>query len=84
MTNFSDTIRAAAGHAPALVPDEERPVGNIGLGQGGAARPAPPARATSMDVSARIRHAVRLQRSFSLPNGVRLDDVGELDDFLGI
>jgi hypothetical protein len=71
---FNDALRAAAGRTAAPVPDQERPLGNIGIGVGGAAAP-PPARASSAEISNRIRAGARLARSFTVPGGVNLDAV---------
>jgi hypothetical protein len=73
--SFSDAIRAAAGRAaPAPAIEHEQPVGNIGIGRGGAAAPM---RATTSndDVNAAIRNAVKLARTCLVPGGVHLDQV---------
>lgn len=75
-TSFNDTLRQAAGRTPRPAADQVLPAGNIGIGQGGAARPAPQARLDSMEVSVRIRRGARLARQLTAPGGVALN----LDD----
>ncbi len=74
--------RAAAGRAPALVRDEEQPVGSIGIGRGGAA--APQRRESDEEqINDAIRRGARIARSFSVPGGVHLDGVADLDNIFG-
>lgn len=66
-------IRRAAGRsvlAPVL--DQEQPIGNIGIGRGGSARPVPRAQLDSMEVSARIRRGAMLARQLTVAGGVTL------------
>ena len=82
MSSMNDLIRAASGHAPALVvPDQEPPEGDFGIGRGGAAAPRPAL--TSNDVvNSRLRAAVRLTRSIA-HSGIDLEAGPTLDDLLG-
>jgi hypothetical protein len=80
--SFNDAIRAAAGRAaPAPAIEHEQPVGNLGIGVGGAAaRVRPPV--TNAGVNAKIRAAAQVARGFTVPGGVHLDAVN-LDDLYG-
>jgi len=76
---FSDQIRAAAGRtAPAHALEPDQPVGNIGIGRGGAAGPMR-ATTTNDEINAAIRRGARLARDVLVPGGIRLDDVDLLD-----
>jgi hypothetical protein len=75
---INDAIRRAAGRnvgrAPARELELEQPVGSIGIGRGGAARPQP-TRTTSAEISDAIRVAAhRAQNRVDL-DGVNLEDV---------
>jgi hypothetical protein len=81
---INDAIRRAAGRnvAPAARERElEQPVGSIGIGRGASAAARPPA-STSADVNARIRAGARLARGFTVPGGVNIYDLVDLDDVL--
>ncbi len=77
-SDFSDTIRRAAGHAPALVPDEEPPVaGSIGVGVGGAAGGRQPRPVANEQINGVLRQAVAIKTG-RIPAGahdVNLDDL---------
>jgi hypothetical protein len=80
-TDFNAILRRAAGREQAPALELEQPVADFGLGRGGAALPQP--RPTSnAHVNARIRAGARVARAFTVPGGVRLDDV-DLDRLYG-
>jgi hypothetical protein len=70
-------IRNQAGrNVPPAAPMLE-PVGDVGIGKGGSARPT----RASTSTNDGIRRAAAVARSFTVPGGVRLDDL-DLDDLL--
>ena len=79
---FGDLLRAAAGRSPAPVPVQERPVGDAGVGRGGAAGP-PRRESGSEAINDALRRGARIARSFTVPGGVHLDGVADLDNLFG-
>jgi hypothetical protein len=79
LSGMDALIRRAAGR-PAPLPEPGlkpaghfgpgAPPGSIGIGRGGTARFAPVSRLDSLDVSNRIRRAVTIARSTTIPQGV--------------
>jgi hypothetical protein len=84
MTRFDDLLRAAAGYDPPARHDQERPVGDVGIGRGGAGGPSPWRRTTTnAQVNERLRSAGQLIRSARVAGGIHLDPGVDLDDVLG-
>jgi hypothetical protein len=77
---FDVAFRRALGREPAPARELERPVGDLGLGRGGAAVPS--RSASNAALNERIRTGARVARAFTVPGGVRLDDV-DLDWLYG-
>jgi hypothetical protein len=76
-SSFNDQIRAAAGRAaPASAIEHEQPVGDLGVGVGGAAAP-PPRKPTNAFINERIRKGAAIVRSVQLRDGL---DLGDLED----
>jgi hypothetical protein len=71
---MNQALRRAAGRSPvpaASAIPEPQPVGDLGLGKGGAARPAART-APAGNINASIRRAARIARGVRLDGGVDL------------
>jgi hypothetical protein len=64
--------------------DQEWPIGDVGIGRGGASGPSPWTRTTTnAQVNDRLRSAGQLMRSARVAGGIHLDPGVNLDDLLG-